>query len=155
MTRRVVGLGQRAAGDDGVGHAVLDALARLELPSSVELSWAKEASALISLVEGAERLVVVDAVTGAGPPGEVRVLHDEELCAEAMSSVSSHGLGVVQALSLARALSDGVTHDVHFVAVTIDEPRRHVIGLSPPVLRAVAEAVRAIVDLVADAEMGP
>lgn len=147
MTLRVVGLGQRAAGDDGVGHAVLDALAALELPPTVELSWAEEASALVALLEGAESVIVVDAVIGAGAPGEVRVFCGEELSTEAMSSVSSHGLGVSQAIALARALDDDITEDVRFVAVTIDPPRRREIGLSEAVLRAVPEAARRVLDM--------
>ena len=43
---RVIGIGQRVAGDDGVGHAVIDALAAVALPAGTELLHARDASEL-------------------------------------------------------------------------------------------------------------
>ena len=68
---RVIGLGQRVAGDDGVGLCVLDALEQ-DPPAGVELCRVADAAQLVELVQGAERVVVVDAAVAAGPPGTVR-----------------------------------------------------------------------------------
>ena len=46
MRARVIGLGQAAAGDDGVGLAVLDALRARGVPADVELVRATEDVAL-------------------------------------------------------------------------------------------------------------
>jgi len=148
VTTRVIGIGQPAAGDDGVGHAVIDNLAAMTLPAGTELSRVREASALVELLSGADRAVVIDAVVDAGSPGTVHVLDASQLDDAAMSSVSSHGIGVAQALEIARAVADDVAGDVRFVAISIASPSRYQHGLTDDVARAVPHAARAVVDLI-------
>jgi hydrogenase maturation protease len=143
MSARVIALGQPAAGDDGVGWAVLDAIDARGVPDGVELVRAREASAILPHLVG--RVVVVDAVVGASRPGEVRVLVESELDAAAPSSVSSHGIGVVQALALAREL--GQVAAISIVAVGIGAPRRYAMGLSPEVAAAVPRAADTVLQL--------
>ncbi|HSK04709.1 MAG TPA: hypothetical protein VK932_25840, partial [Kofleriaceae bacterium] len=67
MTAVVVGIGQDAAGDDGVGLAVARALAGRGL----EVRQAADASVVLALLEAGRRVVIVDAVIGGGAPGAV------------------------------------------------------------------------------------
>lgn len=144
MRAKVIGIGQPAAGDDGVGGAVLDALRRLPLPSGVELSDARDPSAIIDLIEPSTPVVIVDAVLGA-PAGEVLSLGVEELAARASRRVSSHGLSVPEAVALARTLGgEGSVAPLHIVAVTIDRPLGYRRGLSPEVAAAVPRAVERV-----------
>jgi hydrogenase maturation protease len=144
---RVIGIGQPVAGDDGVGCAVVAAL-RAAPPEGTELTTVREASALIPiLTDTRERVVLVDAVIGAGAPGQVSVLDTNAIDVSALSSVSSHGLAVGQALELARALSSEPM-DVHVVAISIAPPERYGEGLSGPVEAAVPKAAAAIRQLV-------
>ena len=150
MTTRVIGIGQPAAGDDGVGHAVIEALAAMVLPAGVELTRVREASALLPLLDDADRVIVIDAVVDAGDPGAVMVLDAKQIDAAAMSGVSSHGIGVAQALELARTITPTLDVDVRFVAVGIAAPTAYRDGLSLPVARAVPEAINAVVSLLED-----
>jgi hydrogenase maturation protease len=135
---RVIGIGQRVAGDDGVGHAVVDALAASALPDDAELLHARDASELVELLQCAAPVVVVDAVVGAGAPGQVHVLDEQALSSAPLSGVSTHGMSVRQALELARLLHPAETSkEVCFVAVSIEAPRRYIEQLSPPVAEAV------------------
>jgi hydrogenase maturation protease len=144
MTVRVVCCGQPCAGDDGVGFAVLDALAHEALPGSPELHRALDAAALLPLLEGASRVVIVDAALGA-EPGVVRVCSPEHLAELVPSRVSSHGLGVGQAIELARVLAPGAScRDVRIVAILIHQPERYAIALSPQAAAAVPRAVAAV-----------
>jgi hydrogenase maturation protease len=149
VTTRVIGIGQPAAGDDAVGHAIIEAMGELALPPGVELVRVREASALLPLLEDVSQVVVVDAVIGAGAPGTVRVLDESELDGAGMSSVSSHGIGVVQAIELARTLSPHAP-EVRLVAVSIAAPSEYREGLSEEVSCAVAEAARLVASLVAE-----
>lgn len=79
MRARVVGLGQRVAGDDGVGLAILERLRRTGVGPGVELFEVAEATALLPLLETPHPVFVVDAVVGAGPVGEVVDLSAEEI----------------------------------------------------------------------------
>ncbi|XXT21311.1 hydrogenase maturation protease [Sorangium sp. So ce429] len=158
MTARVIGLGQRAAGDDAAGLAVLEALRRRGPPSGAELVEARDASALVSLLQTPAEVVIVDAVL-ASPPGEVLDLSPSDLAAGAPVPVSTHGLGVGQAIELARlAAPDRLSPDIRIVGVSIGRPgprgpgRRapsgdpeprasDELGLSPEVAAAVPRAV--------------
>ncbi|KYF91531.1 hydrogenase expression/formation protein hupD [Sorangium cellulosum] len=147
MTARIIGLGQRAAGDDAAGLAVLEALRRQGLPGDAELVEARDASALVSLLQTPATVVVVDAVL-ASPSGEVLDLSLSDLAAGAPVPVSTHGLGVAQAIELARiAAPDRLSPDIRIVGVSIGrpchpEPRALAeLGLSPEVAAAVPRAV--------------
>ena len=137
--RRIVGLGQAAAGDDRVGLAVIDHLRRSALPPDIRIGEVREPSALIPMLgETPGRLVIVDAVL-AEPAGEVLDLDADALEARGLASVSSHGLSVGQALALARATmsEDASVPDVRVVAITTARP----IGVRKGCRRAVAASV--------------
>ena len=150
MTRaRVIALGQTAAGDDGAGLAVLEALRREGLPPAVELVHAADDSALVTLLATPAPVVLVDAVLG-GTPGEVIELGPEQLDARDVRPVSTHGLGVAQAIALARTLApDTVSPAIRIVGITIAPPARYLQALSPAVAAAIPRAVdrvRALVE---------
>lgn len=156
MTARVVGLGQRAAADDGVGLAVIDALRARGVPDGVELHACAEASALVELLRTRAPVVLVDAVVGAGAPGEVVALDPDRIDARGPTPLSTHGMGVVEALAIARALYPAeVSPRVSVVGVAIEPPGRYSPELSPAVARAVPRAAaRALSLLAGDAGEG-
>jgi hydrogenase maturation protease len=143
----VIGLGQRAAGDDAVGLAVLEHLRQVGAPPGIELVEAAEATALIELLQTRRPVVVVDAVLDRRRPGDVVELAEEELAAlaEEPRVTSTHGVGVAQAIQLARALGPGgVSPHITIVGVTIAQPQRYTTGLSEAVRRAVPIAARLV-----------
>lgn len=142
---RVVGVGQPAAGDDGVGRRVVGALSAVSLPPGVALLEVSEPSALVEWMAEQAPIVVVDAVLGA-PPGQVLELTPDELAQKPPLRISSHGLGVSEAIQLARTLHP-VLAPVFIVAVTINPPARHQTGLTPEVNAAVPLAVARVLSL--------
>jgi hydrogenase maturation protease len=136
---RVVGLGGRLAGDDAVGLAVIEHLARDgELPG-VELVRGGDPSALLEAARGCRRLVVVDAALTERAPGTVLVLGPADL-AEQARSPSSHGIGLAYALELAATLWSEARPEIVVVAISIGEARRGSPVMSRPVAGAVAVA---------------
>ncbi len=135
----VVGVGQPMAGDDGIGIAVALALAGEGFATRA----ATDASVVLSLLADGARVVVVDAVVGAGRPGDV-VLLDGALVAAgaaAASPVSSHGLGLAEAIGMACALhGEEAARAVAVVGVVIERPRVLGAGLSPAVSAAIEPA---------------
>jgi hydrogenase maturation protease len=147
LSARVVGVGQRAAGDDGVGFAVVEHLEKAGVRAGVELTTVAEPSALVPLLESIELVVIVDAVLAAGRPGQVLVLAPDDLAGAGARPLSSHGMSVPQAIELARTLAPGtVARRIDLVAVTIAEPLRR-IGLSDEVARAVPRAAGEVLRL--------
>jgi hydrogenase maturation protease len=144
-----VGVGQRLAGDDGVGLAVIEHLRRSALPPEITIGEVREPSALIPMLEDTQgRLVIVDAVL-AEPAGEILNLDADALEARGLASVSSHGLSVGQALALARATmtASASAPDVRVVAVTTGRPIRGTQGLSPAVAASVPRAAHLALEL--------
>lgn len=144
MTARVVGLGRRFGGDDAVGLVVLDRLRGVGLAPDVELCEAASGVDLVELLSTPKRVVVVDAVV-AEPPGEVRALRVEDVASGPEASLSSHGLGLVEALELARAVDpEGLTPDLRVVGISIAPPTGGSAQLSEAVAAALGPAVAAV-----------
>lgn len=145
LRRRVVGLGQRASGDDAVGLAVLERL-RAEPPGGgVELVAAADPGELVGLLGDADDVIVVDAVVGAAP-GEVLELLPEDVASRPPLPVSTHGIDLAQSIELARVLNDGVLPAIRIVGIGIGiaPPTRPGEGLSRPAQAAVARAAERV-----------
>jgi hydrogenase maturation protease len=166
MSCIVIGLGQRAAGDDAAGLAVIDELQRrgtrgalfMEAALSagtVQLFKARDTSVLLEPIPQAQRWIIVDAVlVDRDEVGQVRLLSAADLDRSARCSVSSHGISVAQALELRRALHDGEqAHSnlpsVQLVAIGIRQPRRYEDALSPEVQRGIQTAANLVESLCA------
>ena len=148
MGARVIGIGQQAAGDDGVGIAVVRHLREHGGLNGAELVEAAEPSALIPWLEGADSVVLVDAVLGGGEPGDVLRLTPESLAGGGVQPLSTHGMGVAQAVELARTLApDSTARRIWIVGVCIARPERYSRALSAEVERAVLRAAALVVDL--------
>jgi hydrogenase maturation protease len=144
---RVIGLGRRAAGDDGVGPAVIDALRELE-PSDVELVELGEPSGLIPLLATPSPVVIVDAVLIDGcAPGCVVAL-DADTLPQRARSVSTHGVGLAQAIALARILiePDRLARRIEIVGVAIAIPEAPALELSPAIAAAVPRAAACVLE---------
>ena len=148
MGARVIGLGQRTAGDDGVGLVVIDALRVRGVPQGVELLAVAEPTQMIPLLETLDLVIVVDAIVGAETPGTVVTYPPERFAAQNLAPFSTHGVGAIEAIELARLLSpDEVSTSIHIVGVTIDRPTHRSNALSPSVARALPRAIEAVLEL--------
>jgi hydrogenase maturation protease len=137
VAARIVGLGQEWAGDDGVGLAVVRHL-RNVLPPAIELVEATDPTQLITLLtDGGDPVVIIDAVLDEGPAGRV-LLIDAQSDPSSTHLLSTHGLGVMEAIELAlTAHPTEVARKIFIVGITINSASRGSTGLSLPVAGAV------------------
>jgi hydrogenase maturation protease len=98
---RVIGCGNRERGDDGAGILVAERLRELGVEAQVQTG---EALSLIEAWSGSDDVIVIDAVMTGADPGRVHVWDDPQNLRPGASPASSHGLGVGEAIDLARAL---------------------------------------------------
>jgi hydrogenase maturation protease len=99
---KIIGIGS-PSGDDQAGWLVIDALAN-KLPLDVELiKLDRPGTLLIPLLEKADRVILIDAMQSGGLPGEIHHFVRDEW-ANYRTGLSSHGLGVFEALKLAQEL---------------------------------------------------
>lgn len=103
MKPLVIGVGNDFAGDDAAGRLVARALAGRP---GIDVAESHGAAAdLVTLMEGRSQVLIVDACRSGAAPGTVHQLNTKagELPGW-LRSVSSHGIGVAEAVALARAL---------------------------------------------------
>jgi len=142
---RVIGCGTPDAGDDAAGLLAVRA-ARAELASLSDVEVVESASPLdvVHLLEGADAAVLVDAVrtpSGGRRPGELvraEAARGEPVPVELRSSLSSHGLGLAEAVGLAAAM--GPVPRVLVLGVEVGDVTAGA-GLSPPVAAALPDLV--------------
>ena len=144
MSVLVVGIGNRSRGDDGIGPEVASRVARLGLPG-VWVVVQDEPLALVEHLSRHEEVVVVDATAPRGAPGSVQVLEvGSAPLRREPPAIGSHGLGVPEAVELARALGR-LPHRLTLVGV---EAQGFDVGapLSEQVRDRLDDAVRAVLD---------
>lgn len=141
MPARIIGIGQPMAGDDGVGVAIARRVREICERTDVEIIELSEPSALVPLlIDGANPVVLIDALVGGGEPGDV--LHFAPKAGwRSARLLSSHGVGVRDAIELAKILEPAAaSHNIDIVAVTIVRPDHYCESLSPAVAAAIDKA---------------
>lgn len=146
----VIGVGNEFRHDDGVGRTVVDRLReRAEdgpLPSDTVFATCDgDPGRLIGLWEGAALAVVVDAAHAhPATPGRIHRLALDAGRLDPPQTTSSHGLGLGEAVELARVL--GLLPD-HLVVYAVEGADGSFgTGLSPAVAAAVDPLVTAVED---------
>lgn len=101
---KIIGLGS-PLGDDRLGWLAAEQL-RQELSAeeaSIEISD-RPGVGLLSLMAGAELVIIIDALLADLPIGSLLSFHNEEI-QTAPTPLSSHAFGVAEALNLGRSLA--------------------------------------------------
>jgi len=103
--RLVIGIGNRDRGDDGVGRLVARMLRGRAPPDVRLIEHDGEATSLLATMRTADHVWLIDAVCSGGPVGR---LHRIDCAATGIAlpvgTMSSHGLGVAEAVALGRVL---------------------------------------------------
>lgn len=138
----VLGLGNVLLEDDGVGAAAVALLLeRYAPPEGVRvLDGGTLGLSLLPYLEGADRVILVDAVRAEGPPGSVVRLDGDEVGPAVATRLSPHQVGVADLLDGARWL--GRYPDRVVLLGLVPESMELAVGLSPRVHAALPELVQ-------------
>ena len=145
MSTLVIGLGERARGDDAVGLLVADAVHRDDHPC--EVIAVTSPTRLLDAWDGHDDVVVVDAVHSGRAPGELSVIEVGQRSLPIPSGAGgSHGFGLAEVVELGRALG---RLPKRLVLVGV-EARSFAQGadLTPAVADAVLPAAALVIDLI-------
>jgi hydrogenase maturation protease len=145
MTGAVIGIGNPDCGDDAAGHRVVQQL-RGRLPAAVRLeSESGEAASLLARIEGEPFVFLVDACTSGATPGAVHRFDASGAPLPAgRHGLSTHGVGLAEALELARALGTLPARCIVYAIEGI------VFAVGAPVSAAVAAAVPLVANRLCD-----
>lgn len=132
MKVRVIACGNPYMGNDGVGPAVMARLTE-DHPEIDVVDGGLGGFGLISLMEGCDRVVIVDATTGMGEIGEVRVFH--EVPPSSLFPMSLHDFGIAEAIAVAR--ETGINAEIVIVGIEGGEIEAFSQEMSPEVRAAV------------------
>ena len=140
----MIGVGNPDRGDDAVGRAVVRHLRRQGGVVAELVEHPGEATGLMALLQAAGTTVIVDAaVSETAPPGTLRRIDaGAGPLPSDLATLSSHGLGLAQAIELARAL--GVL-PARCILVAVEARS---FGTGEPLSPEVAAAVGPAADLV-------
>ncbi len=142
----VIGLGNPLLGDEGVGVRVVEELRGLQLPDGVEvLEGGTAGLGLLALMEGYQRVIVVDAADMGHSPGHVvRFTPSEVQFKKTDASLSLHQIGLGEVLALAEAL-EMAPDELIIIGV---QPGRieGVAGLRPEVEGVIPKIIEIILD---------
>ena len=135
----IIGCGNRQRGDDAAGILVAERLCTLGIEAE---TCTGEAADLLEAWDGADDVIVVDAVVTGAPVGAVQVWDCQQATLSPKTTASSHSLGVAEAIALARVLHR-LPARLRLFGI---EGRRfdQAAEVSPEVLRAVDDVVRSI-----------
>ena len=139
MRTVVIGVGNPYRRDDGVGPAVVERLP--DLPSVEVRQSLGEVTELIELWDGADLAILVDAVRA--DPARPGRIHRLTVPAAPATTTSSHGLGLGEAIELARVL-DRLPARLVLYAVEVADVG-HGYGLTPAVSDAAERLAEQIV----------
>jgi len=100
----ILGVGNILLSDEGLGVRAVEKLKEGYIfPENVKLlDGGTLGIDLLYFLEGAERLIIVDAVMGGGPPGTLYKFSGDEVKAYFRGKVSAHELGIQEVLGIAQ-----------------------------------------------------
>lgn len=141
----VLGVGNILMQDEGFGVRAIEELSRrYAFPDNVAvLDGGTLGMELLRFIDGADRLLIIDAVNGNGLPGIFYQFNNEEVKAYFKEKVSMHELGIQDVLAALELLEKPVK-DVVVLGI---QPAVIDIGLelSPTVQAAVQPTVKSII----------
>lgn len=142
---KVIGCGNILRQDDGIGIYVIEELRKDSLPEEVELVDAGTLGIdMLPYLEGARKVILVDAVKSQSKPGTVHRITGDEIYSASLPFISSHEMKWEHTFALGKEImKDSFPQEVVIYGVEIEsiEPG---IGLNTPVEESLPRLVHLI-----------
>jgi hydrogenase maturation protease len=142
---RILGCGSLLMGDDGVGLKVIDALKKTELEELEGLDIVDAGVCgldLLNLLDGARKVIIVDAVLTGSRKGSVHLIEGSDLIkgTEPHTLVSAHDLTITDVLRIGEQVQS--LPEIVVIGIEIGEVATEISrDISPEVLKAVDKAI--------------
>ena len=148
MELRVIGVGNILLCDEGIGVHVVRELQRRGVPPGVEyLDGGVAGAALLNLIEGEERVVIVDAVAAPLPPGNVVRLAPGEIAGAAGPAWSLHDVNLAATLGMMRLRE--TLPEMLILGVVPSDVQSYSLALSAPLAARFGDIVEKVLGEIA------
>lgn len=135
-------------GDEGLGVHVVGELSKRELPPGVEvIDGGTGGIVLLNLMEGADKVIVVDAVLGGKEPGEIYVLGVDRLMKGVVKFFSLHEMDLLSTLKIGKELGK-LPPELVLVGVEPKNYQEYSMDLTPEVKAVIPKVIEVILGLV-------
>jgi hydrogenase maturation protease len=103
----IIGVGNLYRSDDGIGIRLIQELQKTMLPPHVDLlDGGTDGLSLLNYMEGYKEALILDAVNMGKSTGDSIFLTEKEMKLKSFqSSLSTHGFGVAEVLTLAKTIN--------------------------------------------------
>lgn len=145
---RILGCGSPLMGDDGIGLKIIEALKKTELErlEGLEIVDAGVCGLdLLNLIDGARKVIIVDAILAGSPPGSVHRIEGKELLAgtEFHPLVSVHDVTITDVLKIGEQIQP--LPEIVVIGIEIGSlVTEATLEISPDVLKGAEKAIRVI-----------
>jgi hydrogenase maturation protease len=140
----IAGIGNLLFTDEGVGVHIIRQLSKKNLPEGVELADLGTATFdLTRLMDGKDKVIIIDAVISDDPPGTVyRFTADDLKASKRRLSTSLHQFGLLEALE--SAAQTGIRPEVVIFGITAKDYQTPSTELSAELKESVPRIVETI-----------
>jgi hydrogenase maturation protease len=144
----ILGLGNILLGDEGVGVRIAQQLASQSLPDEIEVIDGGTAGyELLNLLEGRDKVIIVDAVKTEDKPGSVYKMDLSVLQEDTPMQLSLHQIGLKNVIEMASLMD--INPKVTLVGVVPKDYQNYKIGLSPEIVKVIPLAIKTILQDIA------
>ena len=142
----ILGVGNILLKDEGVGVRAVERLQRdYKFPPNVEIIDGGTAGfGLIDLLEGAEHLIIVDAVQGNDEPGSLYRFKFEDMPSSISKKFSPHQIGILETLTLKKML--GKIPDTTIIAIQPKDCSNWGTELTPEIEKKIPNMVNLVIE---------
>jgi hydrogenase maturation protease len=138
----ILGVGNILLKDEGIGVHTAHALRKIPLDKGIEVVDGGTSPDIMPLIEGADKLIVIDAALGGEEPGTIYRFSPQDITAESAGLISAHQMSFIENLRTMKGL--GIEpEEVVIIGV---EPKEVDWGLelSPELQERIPEIVKAV-----------
>jgi hydrogenase maturation protease len=144
----VLGVGNTLLKDEGVGvRSVEEFERRYTVPENVKIvDGGTQGLWLLSTLQQADRLIVVDAVLGGGEPGTIYRLERDDLPKGLRAKQSAHDSDLVEALNLCTLLGEGGPQSVVVIGIEPEDIQPYGLEMTPTISCKIDELVERVAE---------
>lgn len=141
----VMGVGNYLMGDEGIGVHIIQEMAKLDLPDTLDiLDGGTGGLLLLSCFEAYPVIIFVDATIDGKAPGTISAI-TPKFASDFPTALSVHDVGLKDMVEAVYLMED--VPEIHLITISIEELKPMTIELSKPVYEAIPRAIEKILKL--------